>query len=373
VPCDFHVPLGDLRYPEHLRGLELGFSVYNIQTNGTYKGQYDKLKEIGVNFEIKSPRSVSFDVIYSAAVAFKKTRGNLDVPKNFIVPSGLLEYPVNAWGLELGKALLFIRTKSLHSENKHKLISLGFVDSVKARSTFELVYSALKAYKNVYGDVVVPVNFVVPENDSRFLSETWGLNLGKSVNNLLYGNAFLEHRAAFVELGVDFDLAPPVAPTDFLTAVYPALKAYKAVNGNLLVPQTFIVSEGDVNYSKDIWGMRLGSIVHSIRSGGKYLKYKERLTALGFNFEVKPLDIRGFDIIYSALKAYKAVHDNLLVPQKFVVPEGDVRFPSDTWGMKLGINVKSIRNRSDYSEHRVKLEELGFVYKKKNKNVMEIE
>ncbi len=66
-----------------------------------------------------------------------------------------------------------------------------------------------------------------------------------------------------------------------------------------------------------------------------------------------------FGDIYFALDAYKAVHGNLLVPYKFVIPEGDVRFPVETWGMKLGFNVNNIRHRDDYSEHRVKLEELG--------------
>jgi hypothetical protein len=46
--------------------------------------------------------------------------------------------------------------------------------------------------------------------------------------------------------------------------------------------------------------------------------------------------------------------------------------PADTWGMKLGHNVKNIRARGAYSEHRAKLEELGFVFKK-NKKVVEIE
>jgi hypothetical protein len=73
-----------------------------------------------------------------------------------------------------------------------------------------------------------------------------------------------------------------------------------------------------------------------------------------------------FNVIYSALEVYKLTHGDLLVPQKFVVPEGDVRFPVETWGMKLGGFVNSIRNRGAYSEHKVKLEELGFVFKKKN-------
>ncbi len=173
VPCDFRVPLDDLRYPEHLRGLELGFVVNNIQMKGIYEEQRDKLKEMGVNFEIKSPGSVNFDTIYSAAVAFKKTRGNLDVPVNFVAPYGLLEYPENTWGLELGKALLYVRTKSLHADNKHKLIARGFVDSVKPKPTFVLVYSALKAYKSTNGDLMVPQRFVVPQHDTHYSPETW--------------------------------------------------------------------------------------------------------------------------------------------------------------------------------------------------------
>jgi hypothetical protein len=101
-----------------------------------------------------------------------------------------------------------------------------------------------------------------------------------------------------------------------------------------------------------------------------HLKYKERLTALGFVYE--PLiDIRGFDVIYSALEAYKAIHSNLLVPKKFMVPHDDVNYPVETWGMKLGFSVMNIRNQGAYSEHRVKLEELGFVFKK-SKKVVEI-
>ncbi len=82
-------------------------------------------------------------------------------------------------------------------------------------------------------------------------------------------------------------------------------------------------------------------------------------------------DVRGFNVIYSALEAYKIVHGNLLVPTKFVVSEGDVRYPPETWGMKLGSNVMNIRYRGDYSKHRVKLDDLGFVFKN-NKKVVEI-
>ncbi len=107
-----------------------------------------------------------------------------------------------------------------------------------------------------------------------------------------------------------------------------------------------------------------------IRNQGVYVQYKERLTALGFVYE-SVFDVQ-FDVIYSALEAYKAIHVDLLVPQKFVVPRDDVNYPPATWGMKLGHNVMSIRNKGVFSEHKAKLEELGFVFKK-NKKVVEIE
>jgi Fe2+ transport system protein FeoA len=116
--------------------------------------------------------------------------------------------------------------------------------------------------------------------------------------------------------------------------------------------------------------MKLGNNVSTIRNQGAYSDHRAKLEELGFVYE-SVVDVQ-FDVIYSALEAYKAVHGNLLMPYKFVVPEGDVRFPVETWGMKLGGNVKNIRNQGAYSEHRVKLEELGFVFKK-NKKVVEIE
>jgi hypothetical protein len=45
------------------------------------------------------------------------------------------------------------------------------------------------------------------------------------------------------------------------------------------------VPEGDVHYSKDVWGMKLGFNVDNIRNGDAYIQYKERLTALGFVYK----------------------------------------------------------------------------------------
>jgi hypothetical protein len=87
VPCDFRVLHGDNRYPEHTRGLHLGFAVHTAQVKGCYEQHHEELKQLGVNFDIKSPGSVKSSVIYDASVAFKSVHGHLDVPVRFIVPS----------------------------------------------------------------------------------------------------------------------------------------------------------------------------------------------------------------------------------------------------------------------------------------------
>jgi hypothetical protein len=162
------------------------------------------------------------------------------------------------------------------------------------------------------------------------------------------------------------DLGQQIASPDF-ERVFKALSDYKVVHGDVVVPHKFVVPRCDAAYSENAWGLNLGVNLHHIRVNGVYSEHRDRLEALGVNFDVNRYDGRGFDVIYSALDAYKAVHGNLLVPQKFVVPQDDVNYPPETWGIKLGRNVSNIRNKGVFSEHRIKLEELGLVFKKDDK------
>jgi Fe2+ transport system protein FeoA len=233
-----------------------------------------------------------------------------------------------------------------------------------------VIYSALKAFKAVRGHLLVPQRFVVPQGDVRYPPDTWGMKLGRNVDNIRFSGTYSEHRAKLLELGFSFEVEK-VQQWDFLTQIYPALEAYKiSIHGDLLVPQSFVVPQGDVRFPTKTWGMKLGAVVQSIRCDKVYVKYKERLTALGFVYE--PVVDVQFAKIYSALEAYKAIHGDLLVPRRFVVPQGDANYPSETWGMKLGSNVNNIRNEGVYSKHRAKLEELGVVYIK-TKRIFDID
>jgi hypothetical protein len=45
-----------------------------------------------------------------------------------------------------------------------------------------------------------------------------------------------------------------------------------------------------------------------------------------------------------------------------VVPDSDVRWPKETWGMGLGNFVGKIRNGNSHADQRNDLESIGFDY-----------
>jgi len=75
---------------------------------------------------------------------------------------------------------------------------------------------------------------------------------------------------------------------------------------------------------------------------------------------------RRFQNVYEALKTYKDMYGDLLVPQPFAVPEGDDRWPKETWGLRLGARVNAIRSQGTFvnssPERRMMLDMLGFAW-----------
>ncbi|RHX99474.1 hypothetical protein DYB36_013793 [Aphanomyces astaci] len=141
-----------------------------------------------------------------------------------------------------------------------------------------------------------------------------------------------------------------------------ALSTYKAIYGDLCVPQEFSVPAHDPRWPKDLWDMRLGLAVRSLRqktkpSSDRYLF----LSDMGFVWNI--LDL-SWDTKVAALVTYKQLYGDLLVAYSFKVPTQDGNWPKNTWGLKLGHAVHNIRqNGLDMStERRRQLLALGFVW-----------
>jgi hypothetical protein len=159
--------------------------------------------------------------------------------------------------------------------------------------------------------------------------------------------------------------------------VVPALEEYKTIHGNLNAPLKFKIPS-ESNWSKGLWGIKLGNLVHSIRTGASYIRsYPERrqwLEDKGFVFDEKELRWKE---TMALLEQYHKVHGNLEVTNRFIVPSEDP-WPATTWGKKLGNTVDGIRSRGNFvrdNPQRIQwLAEQGFRFetrKAKNQKQMD--
>jgi hypothetical protein len=207
----------------------------------------------------------------------------------------------------------------------------------------------------------VPNRFVVP-SEAPWPEEACGMKLGHRVNDIrsheIYVKDHPERRAELDALGFVWDDLERR-----WEEVRAALLAYQEVNGDLEVPFRFVVPS-EAPWSEEVWGMKLGSRVDTIRSKEIFVKdHPERraeLDALGFVWDTRE---RRWEEVHAALLAYHEVHGDLQVHWKFVVPS-EAPWSEEAWGMKLGMRVNQIRSREDYVKHhparRAALGVLGF-------------
>lgn len=142
--------------------------------------------------------------------------------------------------------------------------------------------------------------------------------------------------------------------------IYESFVIYKRLHGDLNITYNYVVPEGDPEYPPEAWGLRLGHRMQHIRNDNAYQEHRDRLSELGIVFTEK--SSQAFAPIYAALQAYKRIYRNVDVPQKYVIEQGDERYPSQCWGLALGRRVNLIRSRRTYPEHRQELLALGFSF-----------
>jgi hypothetical protein len=363
VHNDYKIGTDDLLWPVEMRGLKLGRIFSDMKHKKLHRAIHDDL--LALQFDLTCDKVIK-SVDIAVFEQYLKNEGDLLIPTDFIVPADDKKWSKKYHGFKLGALVFNIRADvqreigAFFKDDIQKLVELGFPLNHHEANGKGIVL-AFKTFKEKFGHLNVVFDFKIDKGDLSWPQETRGIALGETLAKIRNRNDHKAIHKDLIELGVD--LGQQIASHDF-ERVFKALSDYKAVHGDVLVPVKFVVPRGDDAYSVNAWGLKLGLNLKSIRVGGVYFEHRDRLEALGVDFEVKKINIRGFDVIYSALEAYKSVHGNVLVPRKFVVPQDDVNYPPETWGMKLGGNVSKIRFDGVYSEHRVKLEELGFVFKK---------
>jgi hypothetical protein len=227
----------------------------------------------------------------------------------------------------------------------------------------------LEIYKSVHDSVDVPENFKISNTDNDYPARLRGMALGSILSRVISGEIMTHCKQKFEQLGVDFTKQHRVLNyEDF----YAALCVFKALHGHLQIPVEFVVPQGELDfetgqtvgdYPVQSHGAKLGRMLKQVLRSGEFSQHREELEELGLKYK-ESMKIYPFIDIYKALQAYKAIHGDLLVPHKFVVPRDvEEEYPVETWGMNLGRIVMNIRHLNTFPLYRPDLEKLGFVFK----------
>jgi len=273
-------------------------------SSSSINSQSGKTGRRGRRRQTKEENEAEWEILLSAFQMYKAAYGDLKVPTRFVVPS-MPPWPELAWGIKLGQRVASIRATDRYIENEESrrktLEDMGFAWRLRSSPSdnildvsFDQIYEALVTYRRELqpggGILAVPVNFVVPSSDP-WPEATRGMPLGKKIT-AIRSKTFLEANPGsedkLKKLGFQFN-AKAVANDVRFNSVYNALLCYKKLNGNLEIPNQFVVPSESEEWPKDLWDLRLGTRVTTIRSQGTFIKSnperKKLLDEIGFLWE----------------------------------------------------------------------------------------
>ena len=139
------------------------------------------------------------------------------------------------------------------------------------------------------------------------------------------------------------------------------LLRYKEIYSDMLVKTSFVVPWAH-EWACEMWGMKLGRLVDSIRYEVRYLD--EDLAAIGFDYGSQVKD--RWEPFKLALQTYNNIHGHLRIPQRFIIPRDSTRWPDNIWDMRLGRTLSKTRNRTGYfAMHRQELRDMGLILQDK--------
>jgi hypothetical protein len=243
-----------------------------------------------------------------------------------------------------------------------QLNQLGFVWE-RLQPEWNLVLEALCTYRSEYGNVMVPIHFVVPHgnnNSTTWPKATWGIPLGSSVHRIRLRDDFLRGHAQAASrreqlngLGFCWDVGEERFQKFYSILLHYAHlqrggggggghAAAAAINNNqinnqpLRVPSTFVVPSGNdtMNHNNtmdwpnpEYWNYPLGAKCTAVRQKQLYIKgkpeRKRQLAEIGFygwNSGCGNADLGWLHVVHAAAIFSRMHHRKLHVPYHFVVP-----------------------------------------------------
>ena len=292
--------------------------------------------------------SATWETMYACAEAYWREHGDLDVPMRYKTPEG---YSLGAWIQSQRRVRTGKKEGALSEERIAKLDALGMRWGTVSDVSWERHYAACRAYREEYGDLNVPGDYVT---ENGLALGTWII----AVRNFRRSGAKApcctpERLQMLDDLGMIWDAA------DHLwNRSYEAARAYRAQHGDLEVPHGYI--QDGVNLYGWLAGLR--QLYRGVpgRRGGLTPERIAQLDALGMRWGSK--SDAAWEKGYAEAKAYYKEHGAADAPLRYVTADG----------YKLGAWLARCREKyakGSLSAERVRrLERIGMVWNKSRKN-----
>ena len=283
----------------------------------------------------------SWDYYYQAAAAYYKEYKDLLVPRRYKTEDGLA---LGSWILTQRRIRAGKVDGMLTPERAAKLDTIGMNWGSTADLAWAHAYDEACAYKEEYGNLLVPARYVAP---SGFKLGSWITNLRQAYST--YGET---KRLDAVRLQKMNDLGMAWDAVSYQwEANYAEAARYFAQNGNLDVP---------IGYQTDT-GFMLGRWLGQLRvaHNGKGTKsapltslQAERLNAIGMQWGNRS-DAQWMRM-YDLAKQYHAQHDDLNIPVAYITPDGQLLG-------KWIARQRNARNRPEKSNTRLTKERIALL------------
>ncbi|KAF0697552.1 Aste57867_11763 [Aphanomyces stellatus] len=160
---------------------------------------------------------------------------------------------------------------------------------------------ALQTYHRIYGHVVVPKDFIIPEYDNQWPQDSyWTKKLGNVVSSFRARLEKLSNKQVDTlnQLGFVWDAHEYEWQINLK-----ALQTCHLMHGHVLVPYHFTVPEHDNQWPQECWNKRLGDLVQYFRARVDNLSKKQvdALNQLDFVWDARD---HQWQINLKALQTY---------------------------------------------------------------------
>ncbi|KAG9403532.1 hypothetical protein AC1031_006172 [Aphanomyces cochlioides] len=286
VPKMFVVPANDAEWEKDLWNFRLGSAVDHIRSGLTTVSDEHREALDAMGF-VWDAHEYQWGRYILALETYKAIYGDVLVHCKFVVPENNAEWPETTWNLNLGAFVHDLRTeltsRSLKDERRAELDALGFVWAALDYQLHRNI-RALERYKQLHGNLLVPLRFVVPSNDPDWPEDFADIHLGHFVGNIRSGvkNLTPSERETLDAMGFVWNADDYEWNRNLM-----ALEVYKRIYGDLLVRYKFIVPDQDPAWPPQTWNLKLGYMVNNLRRRPISNAKKAQLDALGFIWRVR--------------------------------------------------------------------------------------